>query len=169
MIIIRSILIFPQISSLANVQHVRSLYDPLATHIRPHISLIFPFRSELSNQNIISAIKSSVRFIKPFKTTFNKLGHDNNGYIWLEATQGKDQLINLHDELYQHKYFSSFLRKDIPYAPHITLGKVREEKVEEILNTIQLTNIQFVTKIESISVEKILPNDDSDEFCQIML
>lgn len=145
------------------------MYDPLATHIRPHISLIFPFESDQSNQNIIRSIKSSVRYISPFKAVFNKLGHDNNGYIWLEATQGRDQLTNLHDELYTHQYFSSFLRKEIAYVPHITIGKVKEDKTKEVLNDIQLSSIQFATKIESVSIEKILPNNDSDEFCQILL
>lgn len=46
---------------------------------------------------------------------------------------------------------------------------MKEDKTKEVLNDIQLSSIQFATTIESVSIEKILPNNDSDEFCQMIL
>jgi len=97
------------------------------------------------------------------------LGSDDNGYLWLEAGYGKDNFIKLHDQLYEDKLLKSFLRTDIPYVPHITLGKVDPENLPNIIGTLNLQKLSFSTFIDTISIEKILPNNNSDEFYQLNL
>jgi hypothetical protein len=47
----RSIIIFPQFGNDTNlIQNIRHQYDPLASKIAPHITLVFPFESEISSE-----------------------------------------------------------------------------------------------------------------------
>ncbi len=164
---LRSVLIFPKITQSKTIQQIRNQYDPLASHIRPHISLVFPFDSNRSNQDILKAVEASAKTFFPFIATFNKLGHDDNGYVWLAASTGRQKLIEVHDALYEDNCFSSFLRQDIPYNPHITLGKVKKEDTQMVMEEIEKQNIFFSVLIETLSIENILPNGDSNEFAQI--
>jgi len=115
----RSILVFPEIYNLDAIQAIRTKYDPLAQNIRPHISLVFPFELDVSDEKLSTHVKNILKGSKDFPTTFDRLGSDNSGYLWLEANYGKDNFIKLHDKLYADELFQPFLRKDIPYVPHI--------------------------------------------------
>lgn len=165
----RSILIFPEIYNEQALQKVRQQYDPLFSHIRPHISLVFPFDATASDTNIIETTQQILTTTKSFPTTFNKLGSDNNGYIWIEPSYGKDKFVKIHDNLYQNSLFPPFLRKDIPFEPHITLGKVEPKIQAEILASLSVEELSFSTYIDSITIENILPNQDSEVLAQIDL
>jgi len=165
----RSILIFPEIYNLTEIQKVRQKYDPLADHIRPHISLVFPFESDISDASLVQQIEPIIKQVKSFAITFDKLGHDDQGYIWLQAAYGTDKLTKLHDELYKNELLRPYLRSDIPYVPHITLGKVAPSIQIKVLNSLVIRNLSFSTFVDTVSVEKILPNDDSEELYQIEL
>jgi len=165
----RSILIFPEIYNLTEIQGVREKYDPLFQNIRPHISLVFPFEAKISDEELIAHVKNALKGSRDFPTTFDRLGSDNSGYLWLEANYGKDNFIKLHDKLYADELFQPFLRTDIPYVPHITLGHVASERQNEIMAQLNLKKLSFSSYIDAVSIEKILPNNDSDEFTQIPL
>lgn len=167
--LLRSILIFPEIYNQHAIQQVREQYDPLASHIRPHISLVFPFDLPITNESLSTTVQQILQDRKSFPVTFNKLGTDNQGYIWLETSYGKDKLTELHDLLYQDPLFKPLLRTDIPFFPHITLGKVDPKIQDNVMVTLPLEKLSFSTYIDTVSIEQILPNQDSDEFSQIEL
>jgi 2'-5' RNA ligase len=51
----RAIIIFPQFGSDTNlIQDIRNQYDPLANKIAPHITLVFPFESDISSKRYLS-------------------------------------------------------------------------------------------------------------------
>jgi len=165
----RSILIFPEIYNLAEIQNIRKKYDPLAQNIRPHLSLVFPFELNISDEELTAHVKKALTGSRDFPTTFDRLGSDNSGYFWLEADYGKDNFTKLHDKLYADELFQPFLRADIPYVPHITLGHVASEQVSTILEQLDLKKLTFSSYIDTVSIENILPDNDSDEFAQIQL
>ncbi len=43
----RCIMIFPQFENIEVIDKIRNKYDPLANHLRPHITLVFPFDSNI--------------------------------------------------------------------------------------------------------------------------
>ena len=46
----RAIILFPKFCSNTDlIQDIRDRYDPLASKIAPHITLVFPFESEISS------------------------------------------------------------------------------------------------------------------------
>jgi len=165
----RSIIIFPEMYNLDEIQKVRNTYDPLAKNISPHISLVFPFESKTSDELLIKQIKPIIQTIKSFAITFDKFGHDDKGYFWLQPAYGTDKLTKLHDELYKNELLHPFLRADIPYMPHITLGKVNPAQQDKIISNLVIRKLSFSTFIDTVSIEHILPNNDSDEFEKILL
>ena len=44
----RTIMIFPKFGRMEVIYEIRDKYDPLSKLIRPHITLVFPFASEIS-------------------------------------------------------------------------------------------------------------------------
>ncbi|MFT9267205.1 2'-5' RNA ligase family protein [Oenococcus sp.] len=165
----RSILIFPKISTAVALQRVREHFDPLVSHIRPHISLVFPFQSEISDTILIAKVTQIISGTSAFPAAFTRLGHDDNGYIWLEADQGRDTFTKLHDQLYSDPVFAPFLRRDIPFQPHITIAKVNQGNTDKIIAGIKIQDLCFSTLINAISIERVAANNDSDEFAKMNL
>ena len=50
----RSIVIFPEFSNSRDIQSLRREFDPLAFKIAPHITLVLPFESDLSSEDLES-------------------------------------------------------------------------------------------------------------------
>lgn len=48
----RTIIIFPEFENIDIINNIRKKYDPLADLILPHITLVFPFDSEMSNEKL---------------------------------------------------------------------------------------------------------------------
>lgn len=45
----RCIMIFPEFENMSVINGIRDKYDPLAKYVRPHITLVFPFQSDISS------------------------------------------------------------------------------------------------------------------------
>jgi hypothetical protein len=43
----RCILLFPDFPNIASIESIRRKFDPLAGLVRPHITLVFPFESDI--------------------------------------------------------------------------------------------------------------------------
>ncbi|WP_313343152.1 hypothetical protein [Sedimentibacter sp.] len=50
---IRTIMIFPEFENIDVINDIRKKYDPLADLVLPHITLVFPFDSELKNIKLL--------------------------------------------------------------------------------------------------------------------
>ena len=48
----RDILIFPKFDNIELIKNIRKKYDPLYSLIMPHITLVFPFSDNISNQEL---------------------------------------------------------------------------------------------------------------------
>ena len=45
----RTVMIFPEFENMHVIDSVRDRFDPLAKLVRPHITIVFPFESDMSN------------------------------------------------------------------------------------------------------------------------
>jgi predicted nucleic acid-binding Zn-ribbon protein len=69
----RAIVIFPQLGSDINlIQDIRDQYDPLAHKIAPYITLVFPFESEISSNELRQHLSNSLYEFKSFNLTIYK-------------------------------------------------------------------------------------------------
>ena len=48
----RTIMIFPEFDNIDVINDIRKKYDPLVDLVLPHITLVFPFDSELTNEEL---------------------------------------------------------------------------------------------------------------------
>ena len=57
----RDILIFPKFDNIDIINEVRNKYDRLSNLVAPHITLAFPFKDEISNEDLISKLSALLK------------------------------------------------------------------------------------------------------------
>lgn len=119
----RAIVIFPELNQFDSIQEFRQLYDPLAALIRPHITLVFPFESAISPEELSGHVSSVTQQIHPFTLCLRGVTGHTNEYLFLNVKRGNDQVIDLHDQLYTGVLAPYFSVKET-YFPHLTIGRV---------------------------------------------
>jgi 2'-5' RNA ligase superfamily len=81
----RAIVVFPTFDGLHLIEQLRRRFDPLASTIKAHITLVFPFESDLAAEQLHSHMQEAVHGIHPFQVRFQSItGHDG-GYLFLEV------------------------------------------------------------------------------------
>jgi 2'-5' RNA ligase len=159
----RTIMIFPEFENIDIINDIRKKYDPLADLVLPHITLVFPFDSELSNEELKLHLKRSLSGIKPFKVElegFSKQENKYGNYLFLNVVQGTDVIKNIHDMLYKDKLKQFDAGYD--YVPHMTVGKVSSmELLDEAFDDVNKCNNKFSTVIKKVSVEMIGEHEES--------
>lgn len=150
----RVILIFPKFENMDIINEIRNNYDRLANLIAPHITLAFPFKDELSNEDLIKSLSSLLESYSPFKVTFKGVSLSFDNYIFLNCIKGNEEILKLHDEIYE-KILPNHLNKDIAYIPHITLGQANN------LDDLKDFNAEFTTLIDEVSIEFIGEHEES--------
>lgn len=150
----RDILIFPKFENMNLIQSVRKKYDKLANLIEPHITLVFPFSDDMSDEYLINSLSELLKTFSPFKIVFGGVSLDENNTIFLNCIEGNKKIIELHDKIYE-KILPTHLKKSINYVPHITLGTSNN------IDFLQNFNYKFETIVDEISIELIGPNEES--------
>lgn len=150
----RDILIFPKFNNMNIINDIRNKYDRLANLVEPHITLAFPFRDKMSNEDLITKLSYLLKNFSPFEVTFKGISLSDDNYILLNCIKGNSILINLHDEIYE-KLIPNHFKKSINYIPHITLGQAKN------LENFPDFNYEFTTLINEISIEFIGEHEES--------
>ena len=158
-----TIMIFPKFKNIQLIDEIRIKYDPLVKLVQPHVTLVFPFKSELTDEEILRGICSSLDKVSKFKLTLKgieKSSDSYGNYIFLKVKEGNDEIVNLHDRLYEG-IFKKY-KVDIPYVPHMTVGNLKTVKEMELAyKELKNNNYQFETIVDTISVEMIGENGES--------
>ena len=159
----RTIMIFPEFENMDVINDIRKKYDPLSDLILPHITLVFPFNSELTNEELNLYLKECLNDIQSFKVElkgFSKQKNKYGNYLFLNVVQGMDIIKNIHDRLYKDK----LKQLDIGYAyvPHMTVGKLSSIKLlDKAFDDVSKYNDKFRTLVKKISVEMIGEHEES--------
>lgn len=112
------------------IQRYRERHDLLFNVVEPHFTIVFPV-FDLQSRDFIEEIKTNAKNISRFdfaircatinKDAFNKLFH-----VFLVPDEGYSRIVRLHDTLY-HGKLKPYLRLDLDYIPHITIGNCRDK------------------------------------------
>lgn len=154
----RVIVIFPDIPAASPIHELRRRFDPLAGIVPPHITLVFPFRSNLTAAQMRRHVQSAVRGISPFHIRLAQITASEGEYILLNVKQGNDQVIALHDRLYEGT-LASFLSFEQTFVPHMTVGRLADEQtLREALAFTATVHINLAIVVTEVSVYTI--NDD---------
>ena len=155
----RDILIIPKFNNIYKIQMIREKYDELFNIIEPHITLAFPFRSNISNEKLRQQLTDIIRDNNPFRikckgVTLRKDKRINTYYIFLNIVEGKEIINEINHKIYENILNNVDIKK-YNYEPHITLGTTNNSNEEIELNE------EFETIVDSIVVEQIGENEES--------
>lgn len=155
----RAIVIFPNFDNVELIEGIRKKYDPLCDYIAPHLTLIFPFQSDLTTRELINHLENQLKGLSPFELVLKGVTGASDGYVFLDVKIGNDKVIELHDKLYKG-ILEPYHNRYIPYIPHITIAKLNDSKeqglvVDELLDF----DVEFCTIIDKLTIEII---DDAE-------
>ena len=160
----RCIMIFPKLNNINIINAIRDKYDPLSQNVLPHITLVFPFDSEISTSRLEEHVLESLKGKQSFDLTLQGVSkQDDFGfYLFLNIVKGNEIIKDLHDKLYTGllKHYKPVWLTD--FTPHMTIGHLSTKK--ELLyayRDIKAMNDKFISHIDTISVEIIDENEDS--------
>lgn len=152
----RAIVLFPNFDNIDIINEIREKYDPLAKYIAPHITIVFPFDSDMSTEDLKVHLHNELKGIKKFNVQLRAFTGDfRDGYLFLNVKKGNDNIIELHDRLYSG-ILDSFLFRKITYCPHLTVGRL-DQQIEFDIALDELSHYDevFETLIDKIYIENI--------------
>lgn len=160
---LRTIMIFPEFKNINIINNIRKKYDPLVDLVQPHITLVFPFDSKLTEEELKLYLKGCLSDIKPFKIElkgFSKQKDRHGNYLFLNVVQGYDEIKNIHDILYKDKLKEFDLGYE--YVPHMTVGKLSTvELLDKAFDDVSKYKDKFSCIVKKISVEIIGEYEES--------
>ena len=154
----RDILLFPKFNNVDIIERIRKECDELYGIIQPHITIVFPFIDDVSDEELIKKVRNYFESKTKFFVKFSGISYSEDDYIFLNCVEGEKEIIKLHDELY-NKYFPNHL-SDRKYVPHITIGQ-KFNSDEEQLRKIENMSEEFECYIDTVVIEKIGVNEES--------
>lgn len=163
----RTIMIFPQFENINVIDEIRGKYDPLAKHVRPHISLVFTFESNLTSTELNEHLKKVLAGTKPFRLTLQeivKLDNPLGMYLFLDIKEGNEEIKEMNQKLYAgilQEYKPEWLNEKT-FMPHMTIGSFNDrEKLNAAFKDTEAIKESFSTIIDKVSVEIVDENEDS--------
>ena len=154
---LRDVLIIPELENVSLIQDIREKYDELANIVPPHITIAFPFDSDITNEELDKKLQKIFSEYTEFSITLSGVSYHYDErvgvyYIYLDVTQGRDTIYEISKKVYRELF-----NKEVPekYIPHITLGSV------ETINNITLDHV-FHSTVKNIIVEDIGENEESN-------
>ena len=161
--ITRTIMIFPEFDNIEVINNIRAKYDPLADLVLPHITLVFPFESDLTNEELKLHLDESLKGTPPFRVTlegYRKQEDQFGNYLFLNIIQGMDGIKDIHHKLYKDRL--KHYKSNFDYIPHMTVGRLSSTLLlDEAYDDIKEYSRKFSSIVNRISVEMIGEHDES--------
>jgi 2'-5' RNA ligase len=163
----RTIMIFPQFENVHVIDDIRKKFDPLADHVRPHITLVFPFESDITSTRLKEHLEKVLAGIRSFRLTMNeiiKLDSFSGMYLFLTVNEGIEDIKRLSSKLYTgilEPYKPEWLNEKT-FLPHMTIGKfTSRDDLDKAFKEVGVIRVSFTTTVNKVSAEIIGENEDS--------
>jgi len=150
-----AVVIIPPKEIWEPIQEIRKIYDRHILRWMPHITLLYPFRSESEYNTLESLFSTICKKIKSFEIIFSKFKYFNHGKqkytLWL-APKPESLIIALQNKLLAivpdcnnvNLYQNGF-------SPHLSVGQIEGKKrLIEVIETLQRNWSQLKFTINSI-------------------
>ena len=157
----RAIVLFPDLAEMTDIESIRRSYDPLAGKIRPHVTLVFPFESELSSDEIRAHVAAVTQSTRPFVLTLGKPESTDDNYVWFPVAEGRTQVLGIHNSLHKG-LLREFKSTTNAFNPHVTVAHVHESKVPEALRAARKLKTAGRAQVDRVVIESISQDDCSD-------
>lgn len=83
---------------------------------------MFAFPTALTQLQVETHVRRVVSRWPPIPVTFRRTRIEANEFLFLMAQRGAPSITALHDRLYTRS-LQPHLRRDLPYAPHVTIAR----------------------------------------------
>lgn len=168
-IVSRAIVIFPDFERIEHITELRRAYDPLAFSVPPHITLVFPFESDLTTDALAAHVTAALEGIAPFPIELRGVTGDQDEYLFLNVKRGNDAIITLHDRLYTGP-LAPFLSPRHTFVPHLTVGRLERTSAFSVAlaQAMRLTDT-FSTVVREVAVYRIGSGDTRAIECTVPL
>jgi len=100
-------MIFPDFENVELIDCIRKDYDPLVDLVRPHITLVFPFEDNISNDELKSILEDRLKGVKPFDIElkgFSKSKDRYGNFLFMNVMSGMESIVRIHDVLYNNEF-----------------------------------------------------------------
>lgn len=122
------IVIFPARTYGDDIERFRVAWDPLAEEIRGHITLVYPFQTDLSEDQLRATVAEVARSHHPFAVELGDPTVHEGEYLFLLPRIGGEQIEQLHRELYV-AIPDAQLR--VEFVAHMTIGRNADPRIIE--------------------------------------
>jgi 2'-5' RNA ligase len=130
---------YPEIpvEAAAYLEAFRREHDiPYRDVVAAHFTMVFGCNG-LAVSQYTEHVATVARASSPisFSCRYAMLGaddEDDTAYVFLVPDEGYSAISMLHDQLYTG-ILEPYLRLDIPYVPHITIGTMKERRAAKVL------------------------------------
>ena len=161
----RAILTMVNFSNINKIKEIQKKYYDIADKIEPHITVVFPFNSEISDEELYNKLNEVLSKYRPFKIVCHGVSTpaQESNYRFLNIVESKDIIKNISDDIYR-KIIPEHLqyRDKYNYDPHISLANKPLDKEIELEDTFEMV-------VDSLYVERIGDDDESIKLFDIKL
>jgi len=149
---------FPTIDT-RQIDELRRQYDPQVELIAPHVTIVFPVAESLDKSSLVSHVVNVLRGCKQFSIWLQGLEQSWDNCLFLLLKDGRAEVIRLHDDLYTG-ILAPFIRRDIPYVPHVTLGAFADDakRCSDALRDSKRLGLSYQCVVDRLHLVKV--NDD---------
>lgn len=163
----RTIMIFPKFENVNIIDDIREKYDPLANHVRPHITLVFTFENNLTSIELKEHLEKALTGISPFRLTMGdiiKIDNPLGMYLFWSLKDGIEDIKKLSSKLYTgilEPYKPEWLNEET-FLPHMTIGNfTSRDDLDKAFKDVSVIKESFTTMVNKVSAEIIDENEDS--------
>jgi len=160
-------MIFPQFENVNIIDEIREKYDPIASHVRPHITLVFTFENNLTSAELKEHLEKVLTDINPFRLTMDEIIKMDNPlgmYLFLVLKEGSEDIKKLSSKLYTgilELYKPEWLSQKT-FLPHMTIGNFSSrDDLNKAFKEVSGNKETFTTMVNKVSIEIIGENEDS--------
>jgi len=158
----RCILLFPEFSNMQVIDRIRAQYDPAAKLVPPHITLVFPFESDISTADLHAHMTHALASASPFEVELSGITPAPGGYLFLHIQKGAAEITALHEKLYAGILSPFYPDWSHTFLPHMTVGHFQDDaQLQSAANKLKDLTDQFQAVINTVYVEIIGNNENS--------
>lgn len=140
----------------ATIAAFRTRHDPHADVVEPHFTLVFACAA-VAEADYLAHVGRAASATPPiaFSCRYAMLGADDgntDGYVFLVPDEGHAALSRLHDRLYAGP-LAPHLRLDLPFTPHVTIGRCRERaQAKALCDELNAGGLRIDGRVEALMV-----------------
>lgn len=155
----RAVLIVPPADLMTPVEAIRRRFDTLVDAVPAHVTLVFPFESDISDEALRSHIESATRDFPSFRIELRGFSCVEDQYLFFGVDAGSEEIRDLHRRLYTGS-LAPFL-SDLPFSPHVTVGRFRTaDECTAVVKGLEPKNL----RIETLAVAATLYDLDTTPY-----